>query len=112
MSRIDEDALAWMARQAERPLEGDDRAAFDAWYAADIRHQGAYLRAQAIWHSLDKTTIQTNLRPAPDAITPPDRRGDRPANPRRRTFLLGGAAGVAAAVTGAVLLPRLNARPC
>lgn len=108
MSKIDQDALAWMARQSERPLQGDDLAAFEAWYAADIRHQGAYLRAQAIWHTLDKTTIQTDLRPAPDSIGTGEQKVVRPARPDRRTFLLGGTAGVAAAVVGgAVLLPKL-----
>ncbi len=112
MSKIDEDALAWMARQTERPLSDDDRAAFEAWYAADTRHQGAYLRAQAIWHTLDKTTIQTNLMPAPDSIGATQAKPDRPARPGRRLFLLGGTAGVAAAaaVAGAVLLPRLDAK--
>jgi transmembrane sensor len=96
MSRIDDEALAWMARQADRPLDDDAQATFEAWYAADTRHQGAYLRAQAIWHSLDKTTIQTDLRPA------------TPLNRNRRVFLLGGAA--AATGAAAVLVPKLGAR--
>ena len=111
MSKIDQDALAWMARQTQGPLQGDDLAAFEAWYAADTRHQGAYLRAQAIWHTLDKTTIQTDLRPAPDSIGTGEQKVTRPPRPDRRRFLLGGTAGLAAAaVAGAVLLPRLAPR--
>ncbi len=92
MSRIDDEALSWVAKQSAAPLCDVDRRAFDAWYAASPRHQGAYLRAQAIWHSLDKAAIQPNLRPA-EMSSP---RG-RPAS--RRAFLAGGvaAAGVAAA---------------
>lgn len=110
MSKIDEDALAWMARQTERPLTGDDQAAFKAWYAADIRHQGAYLRAQAIWHTLDKTTIQTDLMPAPETIATGEAKTARAPRPDRRLFLLGGTAGAAAAITGAVLLPKLHTK--
>ena len=35
MSEIDDEALEWVARQAAREPEEGERAAFDAWYAAD-----------------------------------------------------------------------------
>lgn len=96
MSPVDEAALAWVAKQAAGPLDAADQSAFDAWYAGHPRHQGAYLRAQAIWHTLDKATIQQNLRPA------------QPAPKVLMTRRMVVAGGMAAAVAGLVglLLPR------
>ncbi|WP_443751030.1 FecR family protein [Asticcacaulis solisilvae] len=96
MSPIDEAALAWIAKQAAGPLSDADKAAFDAWHAENPRHRGAYLRAQAIWHTLDKATIQPNLRPQPPA---------RKVLMTRRTAIAAGMAAVAAGL-GALLLPR------
>ncbi|MES3021548.1 MAG: FecR domain-containing protein [Pseudomonadota bacterium] len=71
MSRIDDEALEWVARQAAgEPGEGE-RAAFDAWYAAAPRHQGAYLRAKALQYSLDQMAIQESLRPGLRAAPAP-----------------------------------------
>lgn len=95
MSPVDEAALAWVAKQAAGRLSDADRAAFDAWYAENLRHQGAYLRAQAIWHTLDKATIQQNLRPG---------QLPRHAPVSRRAVIAGGM--VAAAGLAALLLPR------
>jgi transmembrane sensor len=92
-SEIDDDALSWVAKQSAGPLSAGDQEAFATWYAAHTRHQGAYLRAQAIWHSLDKAAIQPNLVPA--AKKAPKVRPDR------RGFLMGGiAASVAALAVG------------
>lgn len=82
-----------MAKQSAGPLSATDQEAFAAWYTDHPRHQGAYLRAQAIWHSLDKAAIQPNLVPAA--------RVRRHAQPDRRGFLFGGmAASVAAVAVG------------
>lgn len=90
MSKTDDEALAWMAKQSAGPLSDADQQAFAAWYADHPRHQGAYLRAQAIWHSLGKAAIQPNLVPA-----------TKPAGGarNRRGFLMGGIAATAAVVT-------------
>ncbi|MDI7775862.1 FecR domain-containing protein [Asticcacaulis sp. EMRT-3] len=59
MSRIDEEAAAWLARRrrARSPdaIHPDDaaEARFRLWYEADPRHRGAYLRAEAAWLMLD-----------------------------------------------------------
>lgn len=45
---IDEQAAVWAARMAGGSLTPDERARFDSWHAADIRHAGAFARAQAI----------------------------------------------------------------
>ncbi len=100
---IDDEALAWVAKQSAGPLSDADRTAFETWYAAHTRHQGAYLRAQAIWHSLDKAAIQPNLVPETKILPK--------AKPDRRQFLIGGiAASAAAVVTGGFVARLLNDR--
>ena len=103
MSEIDEHALNWVVKQASGPLDAEDQRAFETWYDANPRPQGAYLRAQAIGHSLDKTTIQQNLRPSvPGAIAgPPAGRAMKPT--RRRLLIGGGSAAIAAGLAGAVV---------
>ncbi|HVZ28756.1 MAG TPA: FecR domain-containing protein [Asticcacaulis sp.] len=102
MPKIDDVALTWVAKQSAGPLSAIDQEAFATWYAAHPRHQGAYLRAQAIWHSLDKAAIQPNLVPAPKSVR-------RATN--RRNFLMGGmAASVAALVVGGYVAKSLRDR--
>lgn len=95
-------------RQASRELSAQERAAFDAWYAAHPRHQGAYLRAAAIQHSLDQVTVQDSMRPRAES-----RRGEwevvsSGVARNRRALVFGGAlaAGLAILATTA-LRPRL-----
>jgi len=99
MSDIDDQALDWVVKQSSGPLDDADQRAFDAWYDQGERHQGAYLRAQAIWHTLDKTTMQANLRPASPGRALGN--GTRKTT-SRRGLLIGGAsaAGIAAWVLG------------
>lgn len=104
MSKIDDEALDWVVRQAGGDLSDADRAAFEAWYDAHPRHQGAYLRAQAIWHSLDKATVQTNLQPM---VRPAIAKN--PPLPSRR-MLMGGL-GLAAASAAGLGLYALTQRP-
>ena len=73
---IDAAAAAWVARLDR----GGPDAGLDAWLAADPRHRGALIRAQALW---------TSLSGLPAAAAEP------PAVSRRRW--LAGAAGLAAA---------------
>jgi transmembrane sensor len=96
MTPIDKEALRWALLRAERSLTQAERAAFAAWHDADIRHKGAYLRAQAIHNALSRATVQENLRPTGNAsVLAPARPAARWGG--RRGFLaLGGmAAGVA-----------------
>jgi len=93
MSEIDNEAFAWVVRQRVRGLDGADLAAFDAWYAADIRHQGAYARALAIDNAVQ---IATGNHVVPDSR---DEFEKGFVLSRRRNLMLGGlAAGVAAVV--------------
>ncbi|MYM81040.1 DUF4880 domain-containing protein [Duganella sp. FT50W] len=66
MATIDDQAASWMVRRTGRGLNAREQRQFDAWLAADIRHQGAYLRALAIDNALGHATVQENLRPRPD----------------------------------------------
>lgn len=65
MPTIDEHAASWMVRRSGRGLSAREQQQFDGWLAADIRHQGAYLRALAIDNALSHATVQENLRPRP-----------------------------------------------
>ncbi|WP_084669864.1 FecR domain-containing protein [Duganella zoogloeoides] len=64
MSNIDHQALEWLARQARGPLAAAEQAALDAWLAANPRHQGAWLRAHALDHTLRQALLPEAVRPA------------------------------------------------
>lgn len=99
MASIDDQAIDWVARQSKGGLHPDEQARFDSWYDADARHQGAYLRAQGLWQSLEEVRVD----PAWLDAAPAPRRG-----PLSRRGLLLGASGLAAAaaVGGWVALSR------
>jgi transmembrane sensor len=108
MSDIDDQALEWVARQSARELEPDEQARFEAWFAAHPRHQGAYLRARAIQHSLGQLTVQHSLRPSAEHLKEEREAEPEPVAAPRRGFMLSGAlAAGLAAVSAGVLLPRL-----
>ena len=84
MSEIDEQALEWVAREGAGPLDPAEQAAFEAWYLAHPRHQGAYLRARAISHSLGQVTVQASLEPRPARVAddaPPATEAQAPMQP-------------------------------
>lgn len=54
---IEDQASVWLARQ-DRGLSEAERAAFDAWLAADTAHQVCYLRLKALWHKVDRLAGQ------------------------------------------------------
>ncbi|MEM9964035.1 MAG: DUF4880 domain-containing protein, partial [Asticcacaulis sp.] len=66
---IDEVAAQWVARQADAPLGAEAQAAFDVWYAADTRHQGAYFRAQAAWAMLGRARVMGAGQAVPESVT-------------------------------------------
>ena len=47
-------AADWVARQDRGPLDLAEQRELDEWLAADDRHFGAYARAQAVWHLLER----------------------------------------------------------
>jgi transmembrane sensor len=100
MSEIDNEAFAWVVRQRVRGLDRAETAAFDAWYAADIRHRGAYARALAIDNAVH-IAIGDHVVPAADPT-----RGRVAA--RRRNLMLGGLAAGAALAAGRFAYPALH----
>lgn len=105
MSPIDKEASDWVVRQSSGPLDEEAQRAFETWYDTGPRQQGAYLRAQAIWRSLDKATVQANLRPESPRRTARASAAQRPS--RRVVLGAGVAASAAAGLTVMVLGPRL-----
>jgi len=53
---IQDDATDWVIR-VDRGLSDEDQSALDAWLAADVRHQGAFARAQALWMESNRARI-------------------------------------------------------
>jgi transmembrane sensor len=106
MSAIDKQALRWVVRMSDRVLDASEAQAFDAWYAADIRHQGAYLRATAINNALNQATVQETLRPGRKHLEA-EWAGVAWKQPRsRRAFLAyGGMAAGVAILAATMMLP-------
>jgi transmembrane sensor len=104
MSTIDHEALQWVIRHNAGALDDAGRAAFDAWFAADIRHQGAYLRATAINRALDQALVQNTLRPRRErlAVEWAGASWNR-ANSRRAFLVTGGLAAGIAVLAGPAL---------
>lgn len=93
MSKIDNEAFEWVARKFARGLGDSERGEFDAWYAADTRHQGAYVRAMAIYNAIHLATEPRSLAPEPAVW-------EKPAASRRRLFMFGAMAACVAATVG------------
>lgn len=93
MSRIDEQALDWVVRQASGPLNDELQQAFNDWYDRGPREQGAYLRAQALWQRLDQAALETDLTPPMALPVAAKRSGWRPD----RRLVMGGAIAACAA---------------
>jgi len=54
LNQVDIEALRWLALMERGPLLPQEQGRFAAWVAADIRHQGAIIRAQAASLRLDR----------------------------------------------------------
>jgi len=92
---IDSRAADWAARRDLGALSLEEEAAFQDWLVADARHLGAYGRAEAVLHRLERLSVAA-LDTAPSGIA-----GQRDWS-RRRLLLSGGIAAVAAATIGIV----------
>jgi transmembrane sensor len=97
MSTIDDQAAEWMVRRLGRELTGPERQEFEAWYEADVRHKGAYLRAVAVDHALNRATVQQDLRPQADTV-------EEPKHPWRGTRVYAALGGIAASLLAALAL--------
>lgn len=52
--RIDEQAAQWAVRLQAGTVSAEQQRVLDQWLAADSRHPGALLRAQAVWLDLER----------------------------------------------------------
>jgi len=104
MSTIDQEAVRWLVRNSGNAMGSAEREAFDAWFAADIRHKGAYARAAAIQNALSRATVQESLRPRREQLEIEWAGASWNQASSRRAFLRFGAmaAGVAVIATASV----------
>lgn len=88
---IAHEAALWVSRLDREGEDEDLRAQIEAWTAEDMRHAGAFLRAEAAWKMLDRAAVlgsslgggaaldadarATHLHPASDEIR---RRAEKP----------------------------------
>jgi transmembrane sensor len=96
---IDRVAADWAARRDLEGLSADEQAEFEAWLAADVRHLGAYGRAEAVLARLERLN-----RPPLDIEA--QERCDKSGWNRRRVLLTGGATAGVAAALGVAVIPR------
>lgn len=98
---IDRQAADWAVKRDLGELSPEAKAEFDAWLAADIRHLGAYGRAEAVLSRLDR--VQSGAVEQVRAVAPQ-------RWPRRRVIMTGSvAAGFAAfGLFGAVSWNRMR----
>jgi transmembrane sensor len=95
---IDRQAADWAAKRELRTLSAEEQAAFEAWLAADIRHLGAYGRAEAVLSRLERLNTVILERDAQAQTVH--------AGWNRRRILLTG--GIAASVVMGVGIPEIH----
>lgn len=103
---IDDDAAAWVAC-IDRGLSDGEKVELDLWLEGDRRRVGALARARAIWLHAERASSLAPLIAEPDVAD--EELEIRPVS--RRRLLIGGTGALAAALVGAVSLPRLLHRP-
>lgn len=86
----DDVAAQWVARKDRSPLPPQEEHALKQWINADIRHKGAFLRAQAIWQATNKARALQTPTPIRIPVSAPIVH-TAPA-PSRRVFLWSAAA--------------------
>lgn len=110
---ISDRAAEWVARLDRDGSDARARAELEAWLAGDERRRGAYFRAQAAWHMLDRASVlgagqaHEQERDEGEEREPAGRGGWLP----RRGFLWGGGAVAAASLAFAILGPGLLSPP-
>jgi len=69
---IDNQAAEWATRKNLRELSPAEQAQFDAWLAADVRHLGAFGRADAVLARIERVSgvVSDELRSRQEVATP------------------------------------------
>jgi transmembrane sensor len=100
---IDRLAADWATRRDLRTLSPEEQREFDSWLVADIRHLGAYGRAEAVLARVERLHSAAVTDSAPDV-------DEVPRSTRRRAILVGSAAAGFAGlgVVGRFVWDRLN----
>ena len=97
-AEIDHIAADWAARIEGRPLTAAEQRQLDAWVEQDARHEGALVRARAIWSALDRG--RALARPA---VAAEEKAGEG----RSRRWAVGAFASAAAAALVAAFVLRV-----
>ena len=133
MSRVNDEidrvAAEWAAKATGRNLTPDEEASFASWHAADVRHRGAYARAELILLRLDRLRaigadiVRAQVTEAPTASEDPLANGLSASMPEkspnvmasrswtRRRIVLTGSAAASVAAAGIVGGAVWNSRP-
>jgi transmembrane sensor len=82
---IDKQAADWAARRDFRILNPEEEREFESWLTADIRHLGAYGRAEAVLARVERLHSAAVADPAPSVA-------DAPRWTRRHAVFIGSAA--------------------
>src|SRR5687768_9001838 len=85
---IEETAARWVMRLDGGVLPEAEQHELDAWLAADTRHLGAFVRAQATWVHLDRVAALAG--------------GRAPLEPQRTQWQWQRAAAIAAVMLGVI----------
>lgn len=101
--RIDEQAARWAARNALAARPDADEAEFEAWLAADRRHRGAYLRAQASYYAMEDAMLAAPV-PTPSNDDEPVAASVASRQARFLRPALAAGVAIAACVTAVVLI--------
>ncbi|MGE4063397.1 MAG: FecR domain-containing protein [Rhodospirillaceae bacterium] len=89
---IDRDAADWVAR-GDRGLSADEESRLSEWLAADVRHRGAFARAQAAYATLDRAkALGTHFTGEGPALWTPRTAAVQAMGPSRRALFAGAAA--------------------
>lgn len=106
---INDQALHWAVEKAYGEMSPESRAELQAWLAADTRHRGAFVRAQAWMRATEDAVVQAQAAPlaAASADVPPTAEAVAPQPSRRgrlghRGWAVGGSA-IAASVVALIL---------
>jgi len=99
-TELDAQAWQWVVRMDRGDWSDADEAALQAWLAGDPKRPGALLEAEALWIAMESAEAPAANDDMPFSDVAPA----RGAWPSRRSMLVGGAAALASAAAGVLLV--------